>query len=305
MIQSDVKVKGYMDNIILSIVCLGIIRNSIKNPLFTGAMIILYFITLEYELASIILNCGVLLRFVINYTGRDFIHYIEMSNGLIPIESLFILSFSMCILLYIGFRKKSNNWLIKYLPYILLANTSMRYMSMGVLRNIIAFALWNMSEYYIFIIPLFHPSSFVYFMVYYLKDIRRYKFRWIHVLIGVIVSYGLVVLGVPSNIYRVMRYITKWGYFSRNWWSFGNWNYYILVSTTALIVYWKNHKHITIWMVIYCFMFVYIYHYKFMIRMVYISFFSLVNILIRLDETPFNRKYLLWLSLYFLTSVVP
>jgi hypothetical protein len=52
-------------------------------------------------------------------------------------------------------------------------------------------------------------------------------------------------------------------------------------------------------------MFVYIYHFKFMIRMVYISWFSLTNIIISLSGNDFNKKYLYSLSLYYLTSVVP
>lgn len=309
MIFKDIMKSDYGKTkaLILMLMCLGIFRNIIKYR-YSFLMITFFIITLFikkicYEFSeyfSLSFMMMYILKYVINYNGHDYNKYVDWYN--VPIELLFIISWLSVFLIYYGFRKKYKGDR-SILPFLIIGNTSIQYMSMGVLRNLIAFSLWNISEYFIVIIPFIHISSMVYFMSYYF--IRNDKNKIKITIIGIIFICFILSLFIPSNFFRVTKYILKWNYFLDNAFYYGNWKYYIIVSSSIIPVYLINKKKLDTWMLIYCFMFIYIYHFKFMIRMVYISFFALSQLLMKLDNNKFIKKYLILLSIYYLTSVVP
>jgi hypothetical protein len=275
---------GKTKALILMLVLLGIVRN-ILNWKYSSFMIIIFLTVLSIrnkykkfsELYSLSFMMIYILRYVINYNGHDYNKYVDWFN--VPIELLFIISWLSVLLLYYGFRKKYN-YDKSILPFIIIGNTSLQYMSMGVLRNLVAFSLWNISELFIFIIPFIHISSGIYFSVYYtIKHFNKKCF-----VLGII-SGSLIMcilsLYLPSNFFRVIGYTLKLNYFLENAFYYGNWIYYIIISSTIIPVYWVNKRKIDAWMFIYCFMFIYIYHFKFMIRMVYISFFAISQLIIK------------------------
>jgi hypothetical protein len=296
--------------LILVVVWLGIYYNACKNIYF---LIMIPFWIIAIIKKSDLYVFPLLLVFVfftniINYSGHDYNKYVEWTG--LPIELFFILSLICVFLLYWSFVVKNKNY-DYVLPFLFLMNPSLRYMSSGVLRNLIAFTLWNLSELFIIVIPIIHVSSAVYFIGYYfIRDLifdklylrTFYKYLTFFSLLSITLLCSFI---FPSNFFRVITYFTKFDYILENFWNFRCWKYYVLVSSTIIPVYWINYRKINSWIVLYCFMFVYIYHFKFMIRMVYISWFSLTNIIISLSGNDFNKKYLYSLSLYYLTSVVP
>jgi len=301
---------GKIKSLIFMLLILGIIRNIFNNR-YSLLMIIVFGITIDLrnrnikyaEIFSFSFMMFYILRYVVNYNGHDYNKYVEWFN--LPIELLFIVSWLSVLLLYYGFRKKFKGDK-SILPFLIIGNTSLQYMSMGVLRNLVAFSLWNLSEFFILIIPIIHISSMVYFTVYYLLiGYENYKWKYPVIVGSFIVLFIIAIPYTHTNFFRVTRYVLKFDYWLENAFYYGNWIYYIIVSSTILPVYWINKRKIDAWMFIYCFMFVYIYHFNFMIRMVYISFFAISQLIMKLDQDDFIENYLMLLSVYYLTGLVP
>ena len=186
------------------------------------------------------------------------------------------------------------------MPFLVLMNPSFRYMAGGTLRNFLAFGLWSLSDYAIILFPFIHISSAAYSGVYLI--LKRLDVRKSLILIS---SSFILSQFIPSNFFRVTRYILKPQNFLKYAWDYGHWAPYLLVSSTILVIAWIDKRKITSWMILYSLVFLYVYHTNFMMRLVYISYFPSNHLITGLEENQFNEIYLILLSLFFLTFKIP
>ena len=259
------------------------------------------------------------LRYIINPNGHDYLAYyadaLHETTGL-PItylinfmatrfgmNGLYLLSFVASILIYLGFYRKASPRIKPFVAVILFLNPTFQYMGMGVLQNLIAFAAWScLGGWAGLVLPLIHLPTTVYFAIQRFAKAREFGYQEIAQYLALMLLAVLLNRVVPSNFFRTVFYVLKFDTWIKTAFFYGEWGGYLLVSTMILIgiLLFDTQKVSTsakVWIALYCLVFAYAWHWRFMARIVYISFFPLTNALIELNP---SRRYLILLGLGFI-----
>jgi len=285
----------------------------------------------------------ILLNYVFNYGGHDYIVYSDEMRGRLNDSfiswiimkiftlllgnpsGLYILSYLVCLSIFFIFQIKMFNnkkMFICYLyPVILLADPSFRYLSSGILRNLIAFLIISLSftnlkikKWIIMILLAFtHIPSLIYFTIYriFKRDDLKRVFIQFSVIFLLALGIGFLLGGEAFQtvikpieiVYVQSKYITFQHLY--NHLGFHGWNNYSILILSFITFFFSKYlenkkENILIWLRMLIIPFIPIFNWRIMIRFLWVSWFPVSMILEDFDDMLDSKLFIFLYSTFLL-----